>query len=317
MMFRFLKENEYSSEDSDSETSYISEEDSHSDASSVSFEEVGNTFDSVLQASKKNYQSCYKITLNNVREIEEALDFSEFISIIFLLFDPRFALQEIFLIIQAGPGNFSRDKLTKWALTSPANWNYMLLEALAIIQNCSVLMKLGFCINDINAMRDAPQCISRIKKVLFSSVCDYLKRDQARDLIDNVRHEVKFDNDITLNCDPKYIEFHVLFWVSRGYINLEREPYLDKLAKHMKVIEYEMYLKINEEMPLWTNTTCSKSDQAESHDEDDCYKIRDPFNPGLVIIINNAKFEKNIEMRKEFQVSFLNYYNKLNCKSDV
>ncbi|XP_054267076.1 caspase-8-like [Macrosteles quadrilineatus] len=311
--FDFPNYNEDYSEESDSETSFHCSEDSDCDRLSTSSDnsndtsiDSGNaTFDSAISVPEKKYHLIYKVTLEDVSNIEMNLDLYEYISVIFLLIDDtRYALQLIRSLIAAGPENFSRGKLYEWACTSPTNWKFKLFETLAIIQNNNSLMRLGCCIQDINIKRDAPVYTNRFKKILYSSVCDFLKREPAQDLIDRVRRDGKFKEDITLDCDPMYMEFHILFWISQEYISIKKEPYLDNLMKQIKSANLlDIYYNINEEIKNFTDNECAKTFKRiiANEEEEDCYKIKDPNNPGLVVVVNNAKFYNNIEKRKEFE----------------
>nr|AWG72113.1 caspase-8 [Recilia dorsalis] len=304
-----------SSEDSESDSPFCSKDDSDSDVSSTSYEDsdtssdetVNATTDSSIKVPKKKYHSCYDITFEEVDEIEDSLDFSELISLIFLLIDDTmYALQVIRTLIASGPENVSRGKLSEWARTSPKQWKFKLVEALAIIQNNNILIKRGLCLEDINVFVHTPQDLNVFKRIIFLSICDFLKRDQAEELINRVRSDAKFENDITLNCKPMYIEFHILFWISQGYIQIEREPNLDNLTKHLKEMNVENVLeKINNEVTIWTKSTKRKSDESKTkypiYEEEECYPIMDTNNPGLVLIVNNVNFERNVEKKKEYQ----------------
>lgn len=307
-MFDFSNYNTDSSEDSDSP--YYQSEDSVSDASSdYSTNNSGSaTFDSYVNVPIKKYHSSYKVSSEDINEIEKELDLYEYISLIFLLIDnTSYALQVIRSLVAAGPENFSKNKLYEWTLTSPDKWKYKLFEALAIIQNNKSLIKLGFCKEDINVMRDAPVYINRFKKVLYSFVCDFLNLEQAQDIIARVRCDAKFKEDITLHCDAMYIEFHILFWIDQDYISIERKPYLDRLIKHFKFANLlDVCTKLNEETITLTKSTIKNTEKSKVADdeEEDCYKIRDPNNPGLVVVVNNFNFSNNIESREEFKVCF-------------
>jgi len=312
MSFGFSYHNSNSSEDSESDSSYSERDQSESeespgwceDSDASSPDKCDATFDSVPRVPKKKYHSCYAITFEDVKDIEVFIDFKELISLIFLLFDDtRYALQVIRSLIAAGPENFSRTKLSEWASTSPEHWKFKLFEALAITQIFNELSKLGLCREDINIMKDAPLYINKYKHLLFLSVCDFLEREQANKLIESVRCDAKFEDDITLKCDPMYIEFHVLFWISQGYIKIEGEPNLDNLTKHLKGNTSFMILFENlyAGVAVSFKNTSTNSDESNNLDDEESYQIKDPLNPGLVLIINNANFKNNIERRKEYQ----------------
>uniref|UniRef100_A0A1B6JA75 Caspase family p20 domain-containing protein n=2 Tax=Homalodisca liturata TaxID=320908 RepID=A0A1B6JA75_9HEMI len=254
-----------------------------------------------------------KITFETVSKIEMDIDFNDMISLIFLLCDSNFALQEIQSMVKNyqvnGVRNFVNDnRLSSWARyqnnNQNSNWRMELVEALAVIQNYRILEKLGYSRNEIDEQfqpkSNETLHLNRAKKMLFK-LCDSLIGEQAIQLINFVRTEKKFDNDITIPYDIANMELHVLFWLTQSAITIDNGVNVDVVTKYLKrmnlsdIVERieETVKKINEFLP-------NKYNLREEEDKNS-YKIKNPKNVGLLIIVNMLDFENNVEEREEFK----------------
>lgn len=233
---------------------YDSEESSDEESSSSDSEGEAVAAGYKLQASNTVGRTHPDIvTVQQVQTFEQTLDLMETISLIFLLFDDHlYALQTIKVLVAQGPEIFSKHYISDWVMKKgPADISKKLLESLAVIQNYRVLKDLG--ITEIEARErflpsiDCTLTLNRVKKMLFLLV-DSLGSEQVKALVENVQSHGRelFKNDITAKCNPKYTEFHLLFWMDRGYITIDcKQPGLDNLisvmtesAKH--VVPFEL-----------------------------------------------------------------------------
>ncbi|KAG8300631.1 hypothetical protein J6590_072443 [Homalodisca vitripennis] len=262
-----------------------------------------------------------KITFETVSKIEMDIDFNDMISLIFLLFDSNFALQEILSMVKNyqvnGVRNFVNDnRLSSWARyqnnNQTSNWRMELVEALAVIQNYRILEKLGYSRNEINEQfqpkSNETLHLNRAKKMLFK-LCDCLIGEQAIQLINFVRTEKKFDNDITISYDIANMELHVLFWLTQSAITIDNGVNVNVVTKYLKrmnlsdIVERieETVKKINEFLP-------NKYNLREEEDKNS-YKIKNPKNVGLLVIVNMLDFENNVEEREEFKIDLFYYFS--------
>uniref|UniRef100_A0A1B6GQ58 Caspase family p20 domain-containing protein n=1 Tax=Cuerna arida TaxID=1464854 RepID=A0A1B6GQ58_9HEMI len=251
-----------------------------------------------------------KITFETVAKIENDVDFNDMISLIFLLFDCNVALQEILSMVTNyevnGVRSFVNDnRLSSWARyqnnNQNRNWRLELVEALAVIQNYKILEKLGYSKIEINEQikpkSDETLHLNRAKKMLFK-LCDSLTGKQAIRLINLVRTEKTFDNDITITYDVTYMELYVLFWLTQYAITIDKGVNVDVLTKCLK----KMNLSDIVERIDGTVRKINESLQNKHSLEDKCsYEIKNPKNVGLLVIVNMVEFENNVEQREEFK----------------
>lgn len=270
---------EYSSSSSESEEKPIKPEDSNSCTS----QRESYCFDNVRFCSDSD-----KVTPQVVESVvEPMLSISELISLVFLLYDSRIALQVIITLIISGPKYFHRGKISEWVRSQPKNWQGMLLEALAIIQNYQILKKLGYSKEEIKT-RFQPSYnvtlyISRVKKTLFRTM-ECLTAHDVSGLFQSNEQQSTYDPEY------KYMEFHVLFWVDRGDITIDGSILkLDKLISSLETFD----------TPLLKNMVTELTGLEE--ETNNTYPIIDPNKVGLLIIINIDKFHR--ESNPKWKVS--------------
>lgn len=278
------------SSDEDSSSSSESEEETiqREDSNSCTSQGESYCFDNVRFCSDSD-----KVTPQVVESVvEPMLSLSELISLVFLLFDSRNALQVIITLIAAGPEFFYRGKISEWARSQPKNWQGMLLEALATIQNYQILKKLGYNKEDIKT-RFQPSYnvtlyISRVKKILYRT----MECLTAHDVSELFQFNEKFQS--TYDPEYKYMEFHVLFWVDLGYINIDGSILkLDKLISRLEIFH----------TPLLKNMVTELTTLEE--ETNNTYPIIDPNEVGLLIIINMDEFHRESNPKWEVSISIV------------
>lgn len=278
--------------------------DENSSSSSESEEETIQREDSNSCTSQResycfdNVRFCLdidKVTPQVVESVvEPLLSINELISLVFLLFDSRNALQVIITLIAAGPEFFYRGKISEWARSQPNNWQGMLLEALTLIQNYQILKKLGYKKEDIKTRfqpsHNVTLYISRVKKMLYRM----MECLTAHDVSELFQFNEKFQS--TYDPEYKYMEFHVLFWVDQGHINIDGNILkLDKLISRLEKFH----------TPILKNMVTELTGLVE--ETNNSYPIIDPNEVGLLIIINMEKFyrERNLEWKVSINIIFL------------
>lgn len=261
--------------------------------------------------------------------VEPMLSINELISLVFLLYDSKLALQNIMTLIAAGPKYFQKDKISVWARSQQQNWQAMLIEALAIIQNYKILKKLGYDKEEIKIRfqptHNTTLYISRVKKMLFRTIeCLYVR--DARSVGELLQFKEKFQPPLDL--EYKYMEFHLLLWAEKGYISIDRCPLnLDKLLLELERLDSPLLKNIvselkaflvkvpNSSIPLIVSNQIEEArstnpivgdNKVEYSNIAYRYPVFDPDEVGLLIIINIEKF--HLEPNPKFKVSIVSLY---------
>lgn len=274
----------YDSSDEDSSSSSESEEETiqREDSNFCTSQKESYCFDNNEKLELDNVRFCSdvdKVTLEVVESVvEPMLSISELISLIFLLFDSRNALQVITTLIASGQEFVHRGKLSDWVrISQPKNWRGMLLEALATIQNYQILKKLGYNKEDINTRfqpsHNVTLYLSRVKKMLYRTMECLTANDVSKLFQFNEKFQLIYDPEY------KYLEFHVLFWVDQGYITIDESILkLDNLLTRFEIFD----------TPLLKNMTAELMGLVE--ETNNTYPIINPNEVGLLIIINMENF---------------------------
>lgn len=261
------------------------------------------------ETTKQNYKHFEQIIEENINysiltKVEENLDISEKVSLVFLLCDSSdLALELIHNIITGDRKSVNTTAVSDWAQRNPPKWRGKLIEALSIIQNYNELISLGFNKSDVDMhllpyVKNTSIYINKFRKILFK-FCESFTQEECTKLIDLI----KVDGAAPHNCyNDVYLEVHLLLLVKYGYISIDdkKSPNLEFLIAKLKQLDY--LDKVNEIMHLDKVNEIMHLDKVnemfEKLEYEKIYNIVDPTDVGVCMIINQRDF--HLDRRRQF-----------------
>ncbi|XP_011495254.1 PREDICTED: caspase-8-like [Ceratosolen solmsi marchali] len=257
----------------------------------------------------KKYFFKERINGDVLKQIICDLDYTEMVSIIFLMTDKNTNVFEIIELIQ-------ETSFAKFILLTKTNtgWQEKLIEILIIIGNFNVIRKLGFNETQITSMKEqfvsnihnvTPNLNRVIKSLYF--VCESLNGKEVDKLITEVNKSlnVPLITDKSTLC----LELYMLHWMKEKYITIDQNnPDLNNLIQTLKKMGLLYNLPFNFE--YWKNIEVNqqtiKNDNSLQHRScnNPYSELQKDFiiswseeHKRLCLIINEINFTDNIKYK--------------------
>ncbi|KAF5269246.1 hypothetical protein FQR65_LT02547 [Abscondita terminalis] len=251
----------------------------------------------------------YSFTIHQVAEIEDALDLMEKVSLVFLLYEQaELALQYVTQLINGVPLNV----IVEWAQVAVKirNWHDKLVEALSIIQNFSIIIKLGYnkkevCDRFLPMNSNTSLFIDLSRKKLYR-IAETMTKNQIKMFLSHVQEDFKHKNLQYKAYPLPYIEIYLLYWESIGYIGPSNLTNLSKAFKVMEMCDEADTLKdvvnltvdnkklygqfVNNETISTVSTASTQQGHIRNNNYGDSRYFIDPKYPGICLIINQENF---------------------------
>lgn len=173
----------------------------------------------IPRVSLKEYEE--KLDQNVLEQIEKDLNFSDKLSVLFLLFASVENSFQMTLQI------LSEQKTLASAVISVTNWKAQIIEALCLIQNKKVLKKVGLSMAQLKDVERKTYCRSSADKIesnlrlapkCLYLLCESISSKKTRELIDSVYQEVPKNK--SLEAYDNQLEIHILWWIEQKFVRL-------------------------------------------------------------------------------------------------
>ncbi|KAK4879284.1 hypothetical protein RN001_007430 [Aquatica leii] len=253
----------------------------------------------VLPTSKETTHFI-SFTIQQVTEIEQALDLMEKISLVYLLYDHvEIALQSLIQLLNGTLLNV----IVEWAkqAVKTRNWHEKLIEALSIIQNFYIIENLGYkekevCDRFLPMNSNTSLFIHLYKKKLYR-IFETMTNNQLKTFLSHVHNDFKHKQLIHKEFPMPYIEIYLLYWQSIRYITSSDLTNISKPFKIMEMFDIADTLTETTKLSgdsMLTSTSVISSTPIQKNDSWNNYEdkkyLMDPQNPGICLIINQENF---------------------------